>query len=251
MHKLVSLPFLHCLVFHDPTFSGAKKRYDPPASTFSQVFFKYSVPAGRLLLTSPSQDTDFNLGKLQKQLENLRLHKCTFQQRTSLHQFCNKWCYSSALRVKCISRVPCVNSFGFETIKPRKFCYDITLRVKCALIMIMIMITTRITITITTMKIVMCLFFRGSGRNTVWKILTTWRWVFQLISQVYWACTYLVAWLYCHLHQGKRNFYSGSLHKGKPIKTDVCYCWNYKQSWLILTNRLLIQHYFHRPDQKG
>ena len=47
---------LHCLVFHDPTFSGAKKRYDPPASTFSQVFFKYSVPAGRLLLTSPSQD---------------------------------------------------------------------------------------------------------------------------------------------------------------------------------------------------
>ena len=55
-HKLVSLPFLHCLVFHDPTFSGAKKRYDPPASTFSQVFFKYSVPAGRLLLTSPSQD---------------------------------------------------------------------------------------------------------------------------------------------------------------------------------------------------
>ena len=62
VHKLVSLPFLHCLVFHDPTFSGAKKRYDPPASTFSQVFFKYSVPAGRLLLTSPSQGTGLWLG---------------------------------------------------------------------------------------------------------------------------------------------------------------------------------------------
>ena len=57
VHNLVTLPFLHCLVF--PTFSGAKKN-DPPPSTFLQLFFKYSVP-GTLLPTSPSQDTGLSL----------------------------------------------------------------------------------------------------------------------------------------------------------------------------------------------